>query len=371
MNESLRLKEIINAIEQVAPPQLQESYDNSGLIVGSHDDIIHKALISLDCTEETVQEAIDQNCNLIIAHHPIVFSGIKKLTGKNYVERTVIKAIKNDIAIYACHTNLDNVLHQGVNQKIAQKIGLQNCSIMQPKENTLLKLGVYVPVSHFEEVRNAVFSAGAGQIGNYSDCGFSFLGTGTFTPVDGATPYSGELGKRSEESEIRFEVVLPNYIQHRVLESMFEAHPYEEVAYDLTQLINARNDIGSGLVGYLPEELNFNQWVKHLKLSMGIETFKVTKLKNENPSFKKIAICGGAGSFLIKQARALGCDVFVTSDVKYHEFFDGEGELLICDIGHYESEKYTSEIFKEILSEKFPKFATLFAQIITNPVYYI
>jgi len=371
MNESLPLKDIIKAIEEVAPPQLQEGYDNSGLIVGSEDELIHKALISLDCTEETVQEAIDQGCNLIIAHHPIVFTGIKKLTGKNYVERTVIKAIKNDIAIYACHTNLDNVLNQGVNQKIAHKLSLQNCSIMQPMEGTLLKLGVYVPNTHFETVRDALFEAGAGQIGNYKDCGFSFHGIGTFTPVNGATPFSGELDKRSEDSEIRLEVVLPKYIQKRVLQSLFEAHPYEEIAYDLTQLVNARNDIGSGLVGYLPEELNLNQWVAHLKLSMDIKTLKLTKLKNENPSFKKVAICGGAGSFLIKQARNLGCDVFVTSDVKYHEFFDGEGELLICDIGHYESEKYTSEIFKEILSEKFPKFATLFAQIITNPVYYI
>lgn len=371
MNEPVLLKEIIKAIEQVAPPQLQESYDNSGLIVGSEDQLIHKALISLDCTEEIVQEAIDQKCNLIIAHHPIVFSGIKKLNGKNHVERTVIKAIKNDIAIYACHTNLDNVLHQGVNQKIAQKLDLHNCSVMQPKEETLLKLGVYIPESHFEQVRSALFAAGAGNIGNYKDCGFSFVGTGTFTPVDGANPFSGEIGKMSEDSEIRLEVVLPNYIKSKVLRAMFEAHPYEEVAYDLIQIINERKDIGAGLIGYLTEEMSLDQWVAHLKSGMEVETIKLTKLKNNNSKIKKIAICGGAGSFLIKQARALKCDAFVSSDVKYHEFFDAEGELLICDIGHFETEKFTSEIFKEILSEKFPKFATLFAQIITNPVYYI
>lgn len=371
MNESLQLKDIIKVIEHIAPPQLQENYDNSGLIVGSEDSLIHKALISLDCTEEVIQEAINTGCNLVIAHHPIVFSGIKKLTGKNYVERTVIKAIKNDIAIYACHTNLDNVLHQGVNKKIADKLGLQQCSILLPKENTLLKLGVFIPKSHFNQVQEALFLAGAGQIGNYRDCGFSFEGLGTFTPTQGANPYSGELGKKSEETETRLEVVVPTYLKNQVLNAMFQAHPYEEVAYDLTQLVNARNDVGSGLVGYLPEEMDFNHWIQHLKSSMEIDQFKVTRLKDGIKSFKKIGVCGGAGSFLIKQARSMGCDAFVSADIKYHEFFDGEGELLICDIGHYESEKYTSEIFKEILSEKFPKFATLFAQIITNPVYYI
>jgi dinuclear metal center YbgI/SA1388 family protein len=371
MNESVKLKEIIKVIELVAPPQLQENYDNSGLIVGSEESLICKALISLDCTEEIIQEAIDKGCNLVIAHHPIVFSGIKKLTGKNYVERTVIKAIKNDVAIYACHTNLDNVLQNGVNKKIADKLGLNNCSIMLPKIHTLLKLGVYIPKSHFNQVEQALFLAGAGQIGNYKDCGFSFEGIGTFTPTQGANPYTGVLEKRSEEVEIRLEVVFPNYRKSQVLDAMNQAHPYEEVAYDIVQLENARNDIGSGLVGYLPEELTLNQWVSHLKTSMQIDSLRLTRLKNENIAIKKVGICGGSGSFLIKQARAIGCDAFVSADIKYHEFFDGEGELLICDIGHYESEKYTSEIFKEVLSEKFPKFATLFAQIITNPVYYI
>ncbi len=371
MNESVKLKDIIKAIEYVAPPQLQENYDNSGLIVGSEESLIHKALISLDCTEEVIQEAIDLGCNLVIAHHPIVFSGIKKFTGKNYVERTIIKAIKNDIAIYACHTNLDNVLHQGVNKRIADKLGLHQCSILLPKENTLLKLGVFVPKSHFNQVQEALFLAGAGQIGNYKDCGFSFEGIGTFTPSQGANPYSGELGKKSEETEIRLEVVVPNHLKNQVLSAMFQAHPYEEVAYDLIQLVNTRNDVGSGLVGYLSEDMSLEQWVNHLKKCMEIDSFRLTRLKKDEVSIKKVGVCGGAGSFLIKQARALGCDVFVSADIKYHEFFDGEGELLICDIGHFESEKYTLEIFKEILSEKFPKFATLFAQIITNPVYYI
>ena len=371
MFEAVKLSDIINAIEQVAPPQLQENYDNSGLIVGAEDILIHKALIALDCTEEIIDEAISNECDLVIAHHPIVFSGMKKFNGKNYVERTIIKAIKNNIAIYACHTNLDNVLHNGVNKKIADKLGLSQCSILLPKMNTLSKLGVYIPKSHFNQVEKALFLAGAGQIGNYKDCGFSFEGLGTFTPTQGANPYVGELEQRSEEVEIRLEVVFPNYLKGQILAAMNVTHPYEEVAYDIVQLENARNDIGSGLVGYLPEEQTLEQWVGYLKNKMEIDTIKLTRLKKEGVTIKKIGICGGAGSFLIKQAKALGCDAFVSSDIKYHEFFDGEGELLICDIGHYESEKYTSEIFKEVLSEKFPKFATLFAQIITNPVYYI
>jgi len=364
---SVQIKEVISAFEEVAPSNWQESYDNSGLLVGNASDIVNKALLCLDCTPEIVEEAKAKGCDLIIAHHPIIFKGLKRLNGNNYVEKTVILAIRYGIAIYAIHTNLDNVFHDGVNAKISEKLGLIDTRILAPKQGLLYRISVYVPHEYFNEVQTAMFRAGAGKIGNYDECGFSLSGEGTFRPIAGAKPHTGDMGVRHSSEEIRFEVVSTDVNIYRILEAMQEAHPYEEVAHEVVRLENMHQQVGAGLVGVLPESMPVDAFLQYLKNKMELSFLKFTKTKNK--PIKTVAVCGGAGSFLIKKARHIA-DAYVTSDIKYHEYFDAEGELLLCDIGHYESEKYTIEIFEQILSKKIPNFATIFAQTNTNPVQY-
>ncbi len=365
---SLELAEIMQAIEEVAPISLQENYDNSGLIVGNSKMQISSALLSLDCTPEVVLEAIDKGCNLVISHHPIVFSGLKRFNGNTYVDRAIQLAIKHDVALYACHTNLDSVLHQGVNHKIASRLALIPQRVLSPQKNTLLKLSVTVPTEYKMAVENAIFKAGAGQIGNYKDCGFSWSGVGSYTPQTGANPFEGSVDEPSRVEEQKFEVVFPFYLKRQVLDAMFYAHPYEEVAYELVALENEVLSVGSGLICQFREPMSQPEFLAHLKKSMDLETFKYTR--SDKITIHRVAICGGSGAFLISKAKQEKCDAYITSDVKYHEYFDAENDMLLCDIGHFESEKYTVSIFAEILSKKFPNFATIFAHTNTNPVQY-
>ena len=363
----MKLFEIIKAIESVAPSVLQEAYDNSGLLVGNASDEVQKALLTLDCTEEVVQEAIENGCDLIIAHHPIIFGGLKRLNGNNYVERVVIAAIKNNIAIYACHTNLDNVLNQGVNQHIADKFGLKKVQILQPMENALAKLVVFVPKSHADAVREAMFAAGAGRVGNYDECSFNVQGEGTFRGNAETNPYIGKQGERHTESEQMIEVLLPKNAVADVLKAVSVVHPYEEVAYNVIPLMNKWQDAGSGVIGILEHPVPGNAFPALVKEVLSADVVRFT----EPVSWvKKVAICGGSGAFLMKKALAAGADAFITADVKYHEFFDAEKAMMICDPGHYETEQFTVELFAEILSEKFPNFATRFSTIKTNPIQY-
>lgn len=367
MKPSLALAEIIQALESHAPLSLQESYDNSGLQVGNSQQMIHKALLSLDVTEEVLEEAKAKGCNLVISHHPILFKGLKKITGQHYTERIVYKAIKEDIAIYAIHTNLDHVLRGGVNEVIAKKLGLAKIQALS-LVGVWYKLEVFVPESHLQALTSALFAAGAGKIGQYDECGFTTVGTGTFRPLEGANPYSGEHGARSEVSEIKLEVVVPQSSMAGVIKAMKEAHPYEEVAHYITLLHGHNPDFGAGAIGYLEEPLKPEHFLSMLKERMGAQVVKYTQFNGG--SIHKVAVCGGAGSFLLSQAKAMGADAFVTSDVKYHEFFEADGKLMYCDIGHYETEQFTGEAIANILLEKFPTFATIFAQSRTNPVKY-
>lgn len=364
----MQLKEIIQFLEDKAPSSLQESYDNSGLICGHSAMEIKGAIICLDSTEDMIDEAIRHGFNLVIAHHPIVFSGIKKLNGKNYIERTIIKAIKNDIAIYAIHTNLDNVFH-GVNAKIAEKIGLVNCRILSPMKNKLLKLSTYVPHEHAEKVKEALFSAGAGHIGNYSECSFTTNGEGTFKGDDSSNPVYGEKNVRFKGHESKIEVILESHKQHQVFSALIEAHPYEEVAYEFIALANNWQDVGAGIIGELPSEMDATEFLKSLKVKMKTDCIRHTNTLNK--TIKKIAICGGSGSFLLEDAKRAGADIFITGDFKYHQFFDADGSIIIADIGHYESEQYTIELLGDWLSEKFPTFALRLTEINTNPINYI
>lgn len=364
----MKLKEITNHLEDFAPLVYQESYDNAGLICGNHDMEIKAVLICLDSTEAIIDEAIAMGCNLIIAHHPIVFSGLKKFNGKNYVERVIIKAIQNNIAIYAAHTNLDNV-YNGVNAKIAEKIGLVNCSVLAPQKNGLKKLATYCPEEKAVIVRNALFAAGAGAIGNYDECSFNTLGTGTFRAGENTNPYVGEIGKQHQEKEVKIECVFPAQSESKILKSLFAAHPYEEVAYDVISLDNSNNLIGAGLIGELKAEMIETDFLKHLKIVMKADSIRYTSLLGKK--VKKIAVCGGSGSFLLQDAIHSGADVFITADFKYHQFFDAENRIVIADIGHYESEQYTSELFYDILKKKFSTFALHLSKINTNPIKYL
>ncbi|MEO6637239.1 MAG: Nif3-like dinuclear metal center hexameric protein [Ginsengibacter sp.] len=362
----MKIADVIECLENFAPLSLQEDYDNSGLLTGKNSDECYGILTTLDVTEEVVQEAVNNKCNLIVAHHPIIFRGLKKLNGSNYVERTIIAAIKSDIAIYAIHTNLDNVI-DGVNNMIAKKLGLQDPRVILPAKNIWKKLVTFVPVKNVENVRNALFTIG-GKLGNYSECSFNAEGVGTFKAAAGADPYVGKIGERHEENETRVELIFPGYLQKGIIKILKDVHPYEEVAYDIYSLQNETEDTGSGLVGDLPESLTENDLLSKLKAAFGLQVIRHSPLLNKEIS--KVALCGGAGSFLLNAAKSSGADAYITSDLKYHEFFDADGEILLADIGHFESEQFTISLLADILKEKFPNFAVQKTKIKTNPVNY-
>jgi len=363
-----KIKDIIQYLETVAPPQYQEDYDNSGLMCGSLNDSVKGVIITLDSTEEVVDEAINKKCNLVIAHHPIIFKAVKSLTGKNYVERTIIKAIKNDIAIYAFHTNFDNVI-DGVNSKICEKLGLTNNAILVTKNDNLNKLVSFVPKENTFEVLNELHKTGAGNIGNYSNCSFRVEGTGTFMPKEGATPKVGKANLQEEVEENRIEVIFPAHLSGKMLNALKKAHPYEEVAYFLQPTTNRNLDVGSGMIGELKKPMPAIDFLIFLKEKMNLELIRHTKLTKD--TIKKVAVCGGSGSFLLKAAISKKADVFISADFKYHEFFDAEDKIIIADIGHYESEVFTKELIYEILSKKFSTFALNLSGIKTNPINYL
>lgn len=363
----MQVSDITDYLESLAPAALQESYDNCGLITGRRDMEITGALITLDCTEAVVEEAVANKCNLIVAHHPIVFSGLKKINGKNYVERVIINAIKNDIAIYAIHTNLDNV-PGGVNGMICERLGLTNCSILAPKQGLLRKLVTFCPTDKADGVREALFAAGAGHIGNYDGCSYNSEGTGTFRAGEGTDPYVGRQGELHREPETKIEVIYPQHAEARILKSLLAAHPYEEVAYDLVPLANSWVRAGSGMLGELPEALPVEKFLAKLKNDMKTACIRYTPV--EGKTIRKVAVCGGSGSFLTGAAMGAGADVLVTADFKYHQFFDGEGRLVIADIGHYESEQFTKDLLERLVKKKFPTFAVRLSGINTNPINY-
>ena len=364
----MRVKDIIDTIETFAPPVYQESYDNCGLQVGKNDDEVTGVLISLDVTETILEEAMQRGCNMIVSHHPLIFSGLKKITGRNYVEKIVQKAIKNDVNIYAAHTNLDN-MYEGVNAKIADKLGLKDIKILQAKTDTLSKLYTYAPLNSVENVRDALFAAGAGNISKYKECSFNTNGTGTFRAHKDASPAIGEAGgSREWVEEVKIEMIVEKHAENAVLRALFQSHPYEEVAYELIPLPNPNQQIGAGMVGILAAPMDEQDFLVFLKKQMKTDCIRHTALRSKK--IERVAVCGGSGSFLLKDALYAGADIFITGDFKYHQFFDAEGKIIIADIGHYESEQFTSEIFEEILNKKFPTFAILLSNINTNPVKY-
>ena len=363
----MKIYEVTKALENWAPPVLQESYDNSGLICGDAGWEFRKAIICLDCLEAVVDEAVRDNANLIIAHHPIVFSGIKKLTGSSYIERTLIKAVKHDIAIYALHTNLDHVI-SGVSFEMATRLGLSDIRILREKSGQLLKLTTFVPAAYQELVRTRLFEAGAGNIGKYDSCSFSAPGSGTFRAGLGANPFVGEIGELHTEEEVRLEVIVAEWKKPAVTKALLESHPYEEVAHDWTRLENSNQQTGSGVIGMLSEPVGHNELLKRIKSVFGGTVRHTIPLKNP---IRSVALCGGSGSFLISDAIYAGADVYLTADLKYHQFFDADGKLMLVDIGHFESEQFTMDLILRFLQQNFANFAARLTSVNTNPISYL
>jgi len=362
------IKDVTQALEEWAPKSLQESYDNSGLQVGEPGNTVSGILIALDVTVDVVRSAIAQNCNLIIAHHPLIFSGLKSITRKNSIEECIWMAIKNDISIYAIHTNLDNIF-TGVNSKICEKLGLLDLQILEPKSNELSKLVTYVPVGQTEQILKAMWAAGAGNIGHYRECSFSAEGKGSFKPGEQTHPSIGQAGgERQTVAENRVEVLVENSKLYRVITELKNAHPYEEVAYDILPIKNEHNFVGAGMLGTLPEAFSQTEFLKLVKKQFQTQCIRYTTSDFE--SIHKVAVCGGSGSFLLSKAQSKGAHAFVTADFKYHQFFESESKIMITDIGHYESEQFTSELIHDYLTKKFTTFAILLYERSTNPIKY-
>ena len=367
-NILVKIKDIANALEMFAPLPLQDDFDNAGLQIGLPEAEVAGVLLCLDVTEAVVEEAIALGCNLIVSHHPIIFKPLKRITGSNYVERCVLMALSNGIAIYSAHTNLDNV-PGGVNYRIAEILGLQNVSILVPKEDSLLKLAVYVPHSHADAVREALFTAGCGEIGNYASCSYNVEGVGTFKAHEGCNPFCGKVGELHRENEVKIETVMPSYIKGRAVKAMLAAHPYEEPAYDIYPLKNSWGSAGAGVIGELPQECSELDLLNRIKEKFAVGCVRHTPLSGR--SVKRVALCGGAGGSFAGSAMAAGADVYITGEARYHDLFNYAGKMTVAVIGHYESEQYTMGIFAGIISDKFPGLKVMRTSVDTNPVKYL
>jgi dinuclear metal center YbgI/SA1388 family protein len=361
------IQDVINHLEELAPLAYAEDFDNVGLLVGNKKTKLTGVLVTLDTLESVVDEAISENCNLIVSFHPIIFKGLKKLTGKSYVERVVMKAIKNDIAIYSMHTALDNAL-QGVNNMICNQLNLINKRILIPQSETIKKLTTYVPKNEAEHLRSALFKSGAGSIGNYNDCSFNVEGMGTYNGNENSNPSLGEKGQIHSEEETKITAIFPKHLETKILQTLFKTHSYEEVAYEVITIENKNQHIGMGMLGELSEPMDESSFLSYLKTNMNTKCIRHSSFLNKN--IKKIAVLGGSGSFAINAAKAAGADAFITADLKYHDFFTAENSILLADIGHYESEQFTKNLLVAYLTKKITNFAIILSQTNTNPVKY-
>ncbi|PKQ43932.1 Nif3-like dinuclear metal center hexameric protein [Confluentibacter flavum] len=361
------VQDVMNHLEALSPLAYAEDFDNVGLLVGHKNMPITGILVTLDTLETVIDEAIETKCNLIVSFHPIIFKGLKKLTGKTYVERVVMKAIKHDIAIYSMHTALDNAF-QGVNDMICNQLELTNKRILIPQNQTIKKLTTFVPIKESEQLRNALFQAGAGSIGNYNDCSFNVEGIGTFNGNENSNPTKGEKGQVHSEKETQITVTFAKHLESNILQTLFKTHSYEEVAYEITTLENKNQHIGLGMIGNLKEAMKPKDFLTHVKTKMNTQLIRHSQFLNKN--IKKVAVLGGSGSFAIEAAKSADADAFVTADLKYHDFFTAENSLLLVDIGHYESEQFTKNILVAYLTKKITNFAVVLSKTITNPVKY-
>ncbi len=364
----MKIKEILSVLEEMAPLAYAEDFDNVGLLVGDVQTEATGVLVCHDALESVIDEAITKKHNLVVCFHPILFSGLKKITGKNYVERSILKAIKNDIAIYAVHTALDNH-HNGVNKIFCDALGLMNTKVLVPKQQFIQKLVTYTIPENVEKLRNALFDAGAGKIGNYEDCSFNSKGIGTYMGNENSNPEIGERFEFVEAEEIKIEITFEKYLQPKILKALFSKHVYEEVAYEIYDLQNSHQNIGLGMTGELPNEMNELDFLRFVKEKMDCGGIRHSDFTGKK--IKKVAVLGGSGSYAIKNAIQAGADAYLTADLKYHNFYEAENSLLLADIGHFESERYTKNYIVDYLTKKIPNFAVDLSQINTNPVKYL
>jgi len=363
----MKIKEIILELEKHSPIEYQESYDNSGLQIGNINNITNSVLLCLDVNINTVKEAIENKSKLIVSHHPIIFNKLRNIDLNTEIGEIINLCIKNNIAIYSCHTNIDNVW-KGVNINLAKKIGLQNIRILDSSKNTLKKLVTYVPINYAEKVRNALFEAGAGDIGNYNSCSYNITGEGTFKAGENTNPFVGKKGILHFEKEVRIETIFPINIQNKIIYTLKKHHPYEEVAFDIYNLENENNIVGIGAIGYIEKPISNENFINLIKTKLSCKAIRHSqKLKTK---VSKVAVCGGSGAFLINKAISENADAFVTSDIKYHNFIDAKNKILLIDAGHFETEIHIIKVFYEIINKKFPKFAVHFSKANINPVNY-
>ena len=363
----VRIKDLMNVLEQFAPFSIQEGYDNSGLQLGSPDKVVSQALICLDVTPSVVEEASARGCDIIISHHPVLFSGIKKLTGQHYTERVIIESIKKDIGILSVHTNIDSVL-SGVNHKLAKLLGLQNLQVLDPVKGMLRKMVTFCPLKHVETVRSALFEAGAGHIGNYDSCSYNVEGYGTFRAGAMANPFVGKENELHEEPEVRVETIFPAYLEDKIVNALLTSHPYEEVAYDIYRLDNYFDQVGAGIQGSFESPVDEKDFLELLKEKLNIPCIKHSPFLGKD--LQNIALCGGAGGFLLHKVLGSGLDAFITSEIKYNQFMDASGRILLMDAGHYETEQFTKELLADVIQKKITNFAVLISKVNTNPVCY-
>lgn len=364
----MKLSELCSFLDEAIPLSFQEDYDNSGLQLGESNTEISSALLCVDITEAVVDEAVTNGCQVIISHHPLIFGPLKRISDRNSTGKIILKAIKSQVALYSAHTNLDSV-NGGISHKLAHKLGLSNIQVLLPQENKLLKLVIWIPVSAFEEVRKVIFDAGAGTIGAYDMCSFSSPGEGTFRGNETTKPFAGKPGHFHKEQEIRLETIVPSHQSYRVVRALLEAHPYEEPAYDLVPLANSNSNAGIGITGKLAVSYNEYEFLEYVKQKLDLQFLRHSPC--EGRKIQTVALCGGAGASLIRKAAGAGADAYITADLKYHNFFEGINNILLVDAGHYETEKYASEILHDLIIKKFPKFALRFSGINTNPINYL
>lgn len=364
----MTVNDIANILEELAPLAHAEDFDNVGLLVGEPTTTVSGVLVTLDTLENVVDEAIAKKCNLIVSFHPIIFKGLKRLTGSNYVERVVLKAIRHNIAIYCMHTALDNS-KMGVNAKICEVLGIQNPQILIPRKGAIKKLVTYAPLADATTVKSALFAAGAGEIGKYSNCSFNLDGLGSFKAGDDANPTIGKIGEPHVEKETQINVIYSFEKEKNILKALFESHPYEEVAYEITTLENANQDLGMGMIGTLATEMEEKAFLAFVKDRMNASVVRHSEFLGRK--VRKVAVLGGSGAFAITAAKQAKVDVFISADIKYHDFFQAENQLLIADIGHFETEQFTKDLLVDYLTKKIPNFAVSLSESITNPIKYL
>ncbi len=364
----MKISDVMAILEELAPLRYAEEFDNVGLLVGNKDTDLKGILITLDTLESVIDEALEKNCNLIVSFHPIIFKGLKKLNGSDYVERTVLKAIKNDISIYAIHTALDNS-KIGVNNSICERLGLVDREILLPQSGTIKKLTTYVPEEHSEKLRQQLFKAGAGSLGNYQNCSFTTVGKSTFMGKEGSNPTVGEKHEYREENESHLAISYESHLESKILKTLNDNHPYEEIAFEILTLENNNQNIGMGMVGHLKNAMSPKDFLNEVKTRFNLEFLRHSELTSSK--VRSIAVLGGSGSFAISAAKSARADVFLTADLKYHDFFLAENQIILADIGHYESEQFTKTFLSDYLSKKITNFAVVLSTTDTNPVKYL